>query len=80
MDPNKNNNNNNKDKKKTNIEKRKREARGERDNVFDFFFLFASLFNIWSFDCRNSLGKERKMLYSMRATREYKKQGISPRF
>ena len=40
---------------------------------FIYFILFSSLFDIRSSDCRNSSGQERKMLYSTRATREYKK-------
>ena len=47
---------------------------------FVFFILFSSLFDIRSFDRRNSSGQERKVLYSMRATREYQKQGILLRF
>ena len=51
-------------------------------SVREFYFIFiffAFLFDICSFDRRNSSGQERKFIYSMRATREYKKYGISPR-
>ena len=51
-------------------------------SVTEFYFIFiffASLFDICSFDRRNSSGHERKFIYSMRATRKYKKYGISPR-
>ena len=51
-----------------------------REIKFYFIFIFfASLFDIRSFDRRNSSGQERKFIYSMRATHEYQKQGISSR-
>ena len=46
---------------------------------FIFFIFFSSLFDIRSFDRRNSSGQEQKFIYLTRATREYKKYGISPR-
>ena len=57
------------------------EERGsrEREILILILFLFASFFDICSFDSRNSSGQERKFIHSTRATREYKKHGISPR-
>ena len=47
---------------------------------FNFIFiLFASLFDIRSFDRRNSSGQERKFIYWTRVTREYQKHWISSR-
>ena len=51
---------------------------GERF-FFLFFFSLASLFDIRSFDRRNSSDQERKFIYLTSATREYQKNGISSR-
>ena len=58
---------------------RKRPEREIENVIFFSFIFFASLFNIRSFDRRNSSGQEGKFIYSMRATREYPKHGISPK-
>ena len=87
MNPNKNNNNNNNNKKiRIQKEKKKlvsdRDGEGERKRENRFFFIFSfffSLFDILSFDRRNSSSQERKFIYSMRATCDYQKHGISPR-
>ena len=47
--------------------------------ILFFFIFFSSLFDIQSFDRRNSSGQEQKFIYSTRATREYQKHGISSR-
>ena len=51
----------------------------ESDDIFFFFLLFISFSDLWKSDCRNSSGKERKVLYATRATRGYQKHEISPR-
>ena len=55
---------------------------GERQKVSvgNFFFVFKySLFDSRSSDRRISSGQTRKVLYAMRATREYQKNEISPK-
>ena len=61
-------------------QRRKQRREGRSLVLFLFLFSLAYLFDIWSFDRRNSSGKERKVLYSTGATREYQKQGILMRF
>ena len=57
-----------------------RERLSVREIKFYFIFIFfTSLFDIRSFDRRNSSGQERKFIYSTRVTSEYQKHGISPR-
>ena len=60
--------------------RRSAESSVEGEGNFIYLFSLTSLFDIWKSDRRNSSGQERKVLYSTRATCEYQKQGISPRF
>ena len=59
--------------------RRRTERREVREIFFNLFILFVSFSDLWKSDHRNSSGKERKVFYATRATREYQKHEISPR-
>ena len=56
-----------------------RECPGGKFFFIFIFLLLVSFSDLRKSNRRNSLGKERKVLYMTRATRGYQKHGISPR-